>query len=82
MFFVGSLSVDNVLLTIAVAFLTALLFANGGFINALLARKFDDIAIIPTFVLTPVTYLGGVFYSITLLPQPWEMISRFADSLT
>ena len=52
-------------------------FAIGGFINAMLARKFDDISIIPTFVLTPLTYLGGVFYSIALLPQPWETISRF-----
>ena len=64
-------------ITFLVALLTATLFANAGFVNAMLARKFDDIAIIPTFVLTPLTYLGGVFYSITLLPQPWETISRF-----
>ena len=42
----------------------------------MLARKFDDVAIVPTFVLTPLTYLGGVFYSIKLLPQPWETVSR------
>ena len=77
LFFVQSLSIDSILITFSVALLTAFLFANAGFINAMLARKFDDIAIIPTFVLTPLTYLGGVFYPIALLPQPWETISRF-----
>lgn len=77
LFFVSTLSIYNISITFLVALLTATLFANAGFINAMLARKFDDIAIIPTFVLTPLTYLGGVFYSITLLPQPWETISRF-----
>ncbi len=47
-----------------------------GFINGLLARKFDDIAVIPTFVLTPLTYLGGVFYSLSLLPPFWETALR------
>ena len=77
LFFVDTLSIYSITITFLVALLTAMLFANAGFINAMLARKFDDIAIIPTFVLTPLTYLGGVFYSITLLPQPWETISRF-----
>ena len=77
LFFVETLAVSNILLTFLVALFTAMLFANAGFVNAMLARKFDDIAIIPTFVLTPLTYLGGVFYSIALLPQPWETISRF-----
>ena len=77
LFFVETLSIYSISITFSVALLTATLFANAGFINAMLARKFDDIAIIPTFVLTPLTYLGGVFYSITLLPQPWETISRF-----
>lgn len=77
LFFVDTLSISNIFLTFLVALLTAMLFANAGFVNAMLARKFDDIAIIPTFVLTPLTYLGGVFYSIALLPQPWETISRF-----
>ena len=72
-----SLSIYIIPITFAVAILTAALFSIAGFINALLARKFDDIAIIPTFVLTPLTYLGGVFYPISLLPQPWETISRF-----
>ncbi|MGB1930036.1 MAG: ABC transporter permease [Mariniblastus sp.] len=77
LFFVDTLAIYSVVITFLVALLTATLFANAGFVNAMLARKFDDIAIIPTFVLTPLTYLGGVFYSITLLPQPWETISRF-----
>jgi ABC-2 type transport system permease protein len=77
MFFVETLSIYSVPVTFTVALLTASLFSIGGFINALLARKFDDIATVPTFVLTPLTYLGGVFYSIALLPQPWETISRF-----
>ncbi len=54
---------------------TAVVFALAGFINAVYAKKFDDIAIVPTFVLTPLTYLGGVFYSVNLLPQPWQAIS-------
>src|SRR5690606_8926873 len=56
--------------------LTAIVFSLGGFINAVFSRKFDDISIIPTFILTPLTYLGGVFYSIELLPDFWESASR------
>lgn len=56
--------------------LTAMVFALGGLINAVYARNFDDISIIPTFVLTPLTYLGGVFYSITLLPSFWQGVSQ------
>ena len=77
MFFVETISIYSIPVTFTVALLTASLFSIGGFLNALLARKFDDVAIIPTFVLTPLIYLGGVFYSIALLPQPWETISRF-----
>ncbi len=77
LFFLQSLSIYSIPITFTVALLTATLFSIAGFINALLARKFDDIAIIPTFVLTPLTYLGGVFYSISLLPQPWQTISQF-----
>jgi ABC-2 type transport system permease protein len=51
------------------------LFALGGFINAIYARSFDEISIIPTFILTPMTYLGGVFYSISLLPEFWQNVS-------
>ena len=56
--------------------LTAIVFSLGGFINAVFARKFDDISTVPTFVLTPLTYLGGVFYSISLLPEFWQGVSR------
>ncbi|TCT19857.1 ABC-2 type transport system permease protein [Thiobaca trueperi] len=58
-----------------VCLLTATLFSLGGFINAIYANSFDDISIIPTFVLTPLTYLGGVFYSIELLPDFWQGVS-------
>lgn len=57
--------------------LTASLFSFAGLINAIFAKKFDDINIIPTFVLTPLTYLGGVFYSIKILPPFWQVISYF-----
>jgi len=56
---------------------TSLLFSLAGLLNGLFAKSFDDVSIIPTFVLTPLTYLGGVFYSITLLPPVWQFISRF-----
>jgi ABC-2 type transport system permease protein len=64
-------------LTVLVALLTAALFAIGGFINAIFARTFDDISIIPTFVLTPLIYLGGVFYSLDMLPEFWRGVSLF-----
>jgi ABC-2 type transport system permease protein len=57
--------------------LTAIVFALAGMVNAIFAQKFDDIAIIPTFVLAPLTYLGGVFYSISLLPAFWQGVSVF-----
>jgi ABC-2 type transport system permease protein len=74
--FFTQLTVFNVLVTISIVFLTAILFSLGGFINAIYASKFDDISIIPTFVLTPLTYLGGVFYSIDLLPPFWAAVSK------
>lgn len=58
-----------------VSLLTAILFSLAGFLNALFANSFDDISIIPNFVLTPLVYLGGVFYSIDLLPEIWRKIS-------
>jgi len=61
--------------TIAVFILTSILFSLAGFINAAYARSFDDITIIPTFVLTPLTYLGGIFYSIKMLPEFWQNVS-------
>ena len=73
-FFTG-LHIDNLLITSVVILLTAILFSIAGMINAVFARNFDDISIIPTFVLTPLTYLGGVFYSISLLPEFWQGVS-------
>ncbi|APE31781.1 ABC transporter permease [Halomonas aestuarii] len=73
--FFTRIEVAHPLLTVFVVVLTAALFAIGGFINALLGKKFDDISIVPTFVLTPLTYLGGVFYSISLLPDFWQGVS-------
>ena len=61
--------------TVLVVVMTSILFALGGFINAVFANSFDDITVIPTFVLTPLTYLGGVFYSISLLPAFWQKVS-------
>jgi ABC-2 type transport system permease protein len=55
--------------------LTSVVFSLGGFMNAMFATKFDDVAIVPTFVLTPLTYLGGVFYSIHSLPEFWQKVS-------
>ena len=62
-------------IVIAVVLLTSVLFALGGLINAVFAKSFDDISIIPTFVLTPLTYLGGIFYSVEMLPGFWQSIS-------
>ena len=73
--FFTDLDVQYPLLTLSVVFLSSVVFALAGFINAVFARKFDDISIVPTFVLTPLIYLGGVFYSISLLPEPWKTIS-------
>ncbi|MFC0180325.1 ABC transporter permease [Thorsellia kenyensis] len=56
--------------------LTSIVFSLAGLLNAVFARTFDDISLIPTFVLTPLTYLGGVFYSITLLPEFWQIVSK------
>lgn len=67
--------VHNALVAVSVVLLTAILFALGGFINAIYANSFDDISIIPTFVLTPLTYLGGIFYSVEMLPSFWQEVS-------
>jgi len=67
--------VQHPLVMLTVLLLTAIVFALAGMINAIFAQKFDDIAIIPTFVLAPMTYLGGVFYSISLLPAFWQKVS-------
>jgi ABC-2 type transport system permease protein len=73
--FFTEVRVANVAVTISVVILTAVVFALAGLINAIFARKFDDISIIPAFVLAPLTYLGGVFYSITLLPDFAQKLS-------
>lgn len=69
------LQIHHALVTFAVILLAATIFSLCGFINAVYARNFDDISIIPTFVLTPLTYLGGVFYSIHMLPEFWQTVS-------
>ena len=63
------------LVTVSIVLLSSVVFSLAGFINAVFAKKFDDISIVPTFVLTPLTYLGGVFYSISLLPEIWQKVS-------
>ena len=73
--FFTPLKIYSLPISISVVVLTAILFSLLGFINGIFAKKFDDIAIVPTFVLTPLTYLGGVFYSIDLLPPFWKELS-------
>ncbi len=73
--FFSKLSLHNVAVMLSVVLLTAILFSLAGFINGVFAKSFDDISIIPTFVLTPLTYLGGIFYSIQMLPEFWQNAS-------
>lgn len=70
-----SIHISNWVVLITVVVLTSMLFATAGLVNAIFANKFDDISIVPTFILTPLTYLGGVFYSIKLLPEFWQSVS-------
>jgi ABC-2 type transport system permease protein len=74
--FFTDLQIHDLVVMVSVVFLTAVVFSLGGFINAIYANSFDDISIIPVFVLTPLTYLGGVFYSIQLLPEFWQQVSQ------
>jgi ABC-2 type transport system permease protein len=67
--------IHSIGVTLLVVVMTAVLFSLGGFVNAVYANSFDDISIVPTFVLTPLTYLGGVFYSVSLLPDFWRALS-------
>ncbi len=69
------LPVHNLWVALSMAVLTATVFALAGLINGIFAKSFDDISIIPTFVLTPLTYLGGIFYSIQMLPDFWQGVS-------
>jgi ABC-2 type transport system permease protein len=74
--FFTRLEVQHPFITVSIVLLSSIVFALAGFINAVFAKKFDDISIVPTFVLTPLTYLGGVFYSISLLPEFWQNVSK------
>ncbi|GHD29223.1 ABC transporter permease [Parahalioglobus pacificus] len=74
--FFTDLTIHNLSLVVLVVLMTSVLFALAGFINAVFANSFDDISIVPTFVLTPLIYLGGVFYSMDLLPEFWANVSK------
>jgi ABC-2 type transport system permease protein len=74
--FFTRLQIHSFAVVVSGVILTSVLFALAGFINAVFANSFDDISIIPTFVLTPLIYLGGVFYSLDLLPDFWAAVSK------
>mgnify|MGYP001589993523 CR=1 FL=1 len=80
-FFTVSFFVDfeiySISITIITFLLTSILFSLAGFINAVFAKSFDDISIVPTFILMPMTYLGGMFYSVEILPEFWQSVSQF-----
>ncbi|MGB0895507.1 MAG: ABC transporter permease [Parashewanella sp.] len=69
------IQIHSPFLVILTVILTSILFALGGLVNAVFAKSYDDISIVPTFILTPLTYLGGVFYSLSLLPDFWRGVS-------
>lgn len=71
-----SLEIHNLAVIVSTVVLTSTVFALAGLINGVFAKSFDDISIIPTFVLTPLTYLGGVFYTIGMLPEFWQSVSK------
>jgi ABC-2 type transport system permease protein len=73
----SGLHMYNIFITAFVILLASIVFSLGGFINAVFARNFDDISIVPTFILTPLIYLGGVFYSTEALPEFARTISHF-----
>lgn len=74
--FFTDLHIHNLFITIMIVLMTSVLFSLAGFINAVYANSFDDISIVPTFILTPLIYLGGVFYSTDLLPEFWADVSK------
>ena len=74
--FFTRLHIHSYAVVVLIVLMTSTLFALAGFINAVFANSFDDISIIPTFVLTPLIYLGGVFYSMDLLPEFWANVSK------
>ena len=73
--FFSDLQIHSLAVLFSIVMLTAILFSLCGLMNAIFAKTFDDVSIIPTFVLLPLTYLGGVFYSIHLLPDFWQQVS-------
>ncbi|HET7611260.1 MAG TPA: ABC transporter permease [Rhodanobacteraceae bacterium] len=73
--FFTSLHIAHPLVAVTTVILGATIFSLAGFINAIFAKRFDDIAIVPTFILQPLSYLGGVFYSVKLLGSPWQEVS-------
>ena len=75
-FFV-ELQIYNIWIVLMTFLLTAILFSLAGFINAVFAKSFDDISIVPTFILMPMTYLGGIFYSVEISPEFWQTLSKF-----
>ncbi|MFL2061452.1 ABC transporter permease [Marinilactibacillus psychrotolerans] len=75
LFFVP-LQVYSWLIIILTLFMTSILFSLAGLLNGIFAQSFDDVSIVPTFVLQPLTYLGGVFYSISMLPPFWQAVSK------
>lgn len=79
--FFSDVSPAHPFITLAVAVLTSMMFSLGGLINAVFAKSFDDISIVPNFILTPLTYLGGVFYSISMLSPFWQTVSLFNPML-
>jgi len=75
--FFSHLAIANMAVLVAALVLTSVLFSLGGLINGVFAKSFDGISIVPTFVLTPLTYLGGIFYSVSMLPPFWQTVSHF-----
>jgi ABC-2 type transport system permease protein len=75
--FFTDLKIYSMTVTLITVVCTSILFSLGGLINGAFAKSFDDVSIVPVFILTPLTYLGGVFYSINLLPEFWEKVSLF-----
>jgi len=73
--FFTEFSIDNPFVVLLVAIMTSCLFSLAGLINGIFANSFDHVTIVPTFILTPLTYLGGIFYSIKLLPEFWQQVS-------
>lgn len=79
--FFTELHIHNIWVTIAIVTLTSVFFSLAGFVNAVFANNFDDVSIVPVFVLTPLTYLGGVFYSVDMLSDFWANVSHLNPML-